>query len=83
MLGYPGLTIIEKLCSGGDILYRLLLIMFLSFPFTISLSLMLVGLSVLCWSMPPGGQVEMYVSGLSRPPRRQIELWGGVRCADL
>jgi hypothetical protein len=46
VLGYPGFVVVEELGSPGVILHWLLLIMFLSLPFAIWLSLVLAGLIV-------------------------------------
>ena len=68
MLAYPWLPVVGELGSDGAILYWLLLIMYLCLPFTILLSLFFVSLSVPHWSRLAGRQVELCVSGLSRPP---------------
>lgn len=48
---YPGLAVVGELGSDDAKLYWLLLLMVLSLPLAIWLSLMLAGLSV--WSLPP------------------------------
>ena len=46
VLGYPGLAVVEELGSDGAMLPWFLLVMFLHLPFSIHLSLVLVGLAV-------------------------------------
>lgn len=69
---------------GGDsaTLNSFLLIAFLSLHLAIW-SLVLVGVSVSHCSSPPWRQMELYVSGLSRPPESQVEIWVGMQGADL
>lgn len=42
---------------------------------------MLICLNVAGWIGPPGRQMEVYVSDLSRPPGKQAELWDGAQRA--
>jgi hypothetical protein len=52
MLGYPALSVVGELDSDHATEPCFLLIGFLCLPFTIWLSLMLVGLAVFGWSLP-------------------------------
>ena len=54
MLQYPGLAVVGELGSNGTKVYWLLLLfVVLSLPLTIWLSLVLTGLGVSVWSLPP------------------------------
>ena len=53
MLGYPGLDVVGELGSDGAKVYWLLLLMVLSLPPAIYLSLVLASLGVSVWSLPP------------------------------
>ena len=50
---YSGLAVVGKMDSYGFKVYWLLLLMILHLPLTIWLSLVLSGLGVSVWSLPP------------------------------
>lgn len=54
----------------------------LALAFTIWLFLVLASLGVLGLSRPPRRKMELCASGLSRSPGRQAQLWDGAWCAD-
>lgn len=89
MLGYPGLAVVRYLCPITPMLPCLLMIVFVSWPLSISLFFALAGVVVpdgssslrlqaetivLGGSSPSGLQVELIISGDSSPSGLHIEL---------
>ena len=65
---YPGLAVVGELSSDGAKVYWLLLFMAVLLPLDVRLSLVLTGLGVSVWSLPP---VSL---GCFRSPGRPVAL---------